>query len=255
MPPSGSTREPSPMLDRDFGGNSFGLGSDNASFGFGPSSQAEGEGESGRKNELDGDEDPFAHIADLLRNSTPDTIPDVFIAPKPPKPVRRRKGAAALLLLFIIILLCAAGVGLYVFQDRVIDEYPDAADYYEQIGLRNKVVGAGLAFRNTKAERLVQDQSEVLIVRGVIANTTDQPREIPLLRLALTNAAKESLQEKIISPPQTALEPHGTVGFRITLDQPNPNASNFDVSFVPAKPAVPGQGSAPASAPGPGSAH
>ena len=39
--------------------------------------------------------------------------------------------------------------------------------------------------------------------------------------------------------PETALEPRGTVGFRITLDQPDPHASRFEVTFAPNKPAEP----------------
>jgi hypothetical protein len=115
-----------------------------------------------------------------------------------------------------------------------VDYVPGAASVYEEMGLRNEVVGAGLIFRNYNSERMVQENSEVLVVRGVIANTTDSVREIPLLRLALYND-KTLLQKKIISPPQTALDAHGSVGFRITLEQPDPSASRFEVTFASAR--------------------
>lgn len=180
-----------------------------------------------------GDEDPFAKISELMMARPPEPIPDVFASPS--KPAARRKGAAGLWLLVVVLLLASAGAGLYFFQDRILDRWPEAARYYEQLGLRNEVVGAGLAFRNYNSERLVQNDTEVLIVRGVIANTSDQPHEIPLLRLALYNNQK-LLQEKIISPPQTMLEARGTVGFRITLDQPDADASRFEVTFTTPKP-------------------
>jgi predicted Zn finger-like uncharacterized protein len=182
------------------------------------------------------DEDPFAKISELMMSSVPEPIPDVF-ASVPPKPAPRRKGAAGLWLLLVALLTGSAGAGLYFLQDKVIDHWPEAARYYDEFGLRNEVVGAGLTFRNYNSERLVQDANEVLIVRGVIANTTEQPHEIPLLRLALYNN-QTLLQEKIISPPQTMLDAHGTIGFRITLDQPDANASRFEVTFTAAKPPV-----------------
>jgi hypothetical protein len=43
------------------------------------------------------------------------------------------------------------------------------------------------------------------------------------------------LQEKIINPPQPTLDVHGTVGFRITLPQPDANASRFEVTFTAPK--------------------
>lgn len=191
-------------------------------------SPVEGDGEA------EPEEDPFAKISELMMSSTPEPIPDVF-ASTPAKPTIRRKGAAGLWLLLVVLLTGSAGAGLYFLQDRVIDHWPETARYYDEFGLRNEVVGAGLTFRNYNSERLVQDSNEVLIVRGVIANTTEQPHEVPLLRLALYNN-QTLLQEKIISPPQTALDAHGTVGFRITLDQPDANASRFEVTFTAAKP-------------------
>ncbi|HIJ63994.1 MAG TPA: DUF3426 domain-containing protein, partial [Rhodospirillaceae bacterium] len=180
------------------------------------------------------DEDPFARISELMMASPPEPIPDVFANPVP-KPAPRRKGAAGLWLLLVVLLLSSLGAGAYFLQDRIIDKFPEAAQLYEAVGARNEVVGAGLAFRNYNSERLVQENNEVLIVRGVIANTTEQPHEIPLLRLALYNN-QALLQEKIISPPQTSLDAHGTVGFRITLDQPDANATRFEVTFTAAKP-------------------
>jgi predicted Zn finger-like uncharacterized protein len=191
-------------------------------------SLAEGEAEA------DPDADPFAKISELMMSSAPEPIPDVFSSFQP-KPAPRRKGAAGLWLLLLVLLTGSVGAGLYFLQDKVIDHWPEAARYYDEIGLRNEVVGAGLTFRNYNSERLVQDANEVLIVRGVIANTTEQPHEVPLLRLALYNN-QTLLQEKIISPPQTTLDAHGTVGFRITLDQPDANASRFEVTFTAAKP-------------------
>jgi len=233
-----------PVEDKEFEESSGGglpgfnlnFGGDGASFSFGASGGAdsysdnlEEEDPSGPPEEID---DPFAHIAELM-GASPEPIPDVFASP-PPKPKPRRKGGAGLWVLVIMILLAAAGFGLYQLQEFVVDLIPGSAQVYEELGLRSEVVGAGLIFRNYSSERMVQENSEVLVVRGVIANSTDAIKEIPLLRLALYND-KTLLQKKIISPPQQALDARGSVGFRITLEQPDPSANRFEVTFASAR--------------------
>jgi predicted Zn finger-like uncharacterized protein len=176
------------------------------------------------------EDDPFAEMSDLMRARQPDAMPDIF-AP-PPKPMPRRPGGIFLWAFVFLILLAAAGVGLYFFQDRILDQFPGLAKYYDDVGARHEdVVGAGLSFRNYSSERSMQDNNEVLVVRGVIANGTEAKHDIPLLRLALYNG-QTLLQQKIITPPQPSLEGHATVGFRITLDQPDANATRFEVTFT-----------------------
>lgn len=216
-------------------GFNLNLGGDGASFSFagGGSDDLEEEEDENSLSPPSSDiDDPFAHIAELM-GAAPDPIPEVFASP-PPKPKARRKGGAGLWLLVLLILLGSAAGGLYELQDMVVDYVPAAAPLYEELGLRTEVVGAGLIFRNYSSERMVQDNNEVLVVRGVIANVTEGEREIPLLRLALYND-KTLLQKKIISPPQTSLAAKASVGFRITLEQPDPSASRFEVTFTSAR--------------------
>jgi hypothetical protein len=161
-------------------------------------------------------------------------MPDMFTPAKPKRPLPKRKGAFILWVVLLILFLAAAALGLYAFQDKLIDRWPGLAKYYEQIDARRDEVGAGLKFRNYNSERLMQDNNEVLIVRGVIVNDTEQKHDIPLLRLALYNGTA-LLQEKIISPPQAALDAKATVGFKVTLEQPDANATRFEVTFIAPK--------------------
>ena len=188
-----------------------------------------GEGE-GRLND---DDDPFAEMSDLMRARRPESMPDMYEA-RVKKPVRR-KGGAILWIVFLFILLAAVASALYYLQDRIIDHWPGLAKYYDRVGARQEDIGVGLNFRNYNSERLVQDNNEVLIVRGVIANTTEQKKDIPLLRLALYNGAN-LLQEKIVAPPQPTLDAKATVGFKVTLEQPHPDATRFEVTFTAPKP-------------------
>lgn len=190
-------------------------------------------GEGGDVQE-DDEEDPFSKMSDLMRARQPESMPDMFSPPKPKKPLPRRKGAFILWVVLVILVLAGAALGLYFFQDKLIDHWPSLAKYYEQVGARRDEVGAGLSFRNYNSERLVQDNNEVLIVRGVIANGTEQKHDIPLLRLALYKGT-EMLQEKVVSPPQATLDGHATVGFKVTLEQPSADATRFEVTFIAPK--------------------
>jgi|SRR5579859_496844 len=191
-------------------------------------------GEGGDPFKEDDEDDPFGKMSELMSARQPESMPDMFSPPRPKKPLPRRKGSAILWVVVLILVLAAAALGLYFFQDRLLDHYPTLSKYYEQMGARRDEVGAGLSFRNYNSERLVQDNNEVLIVRGVIANGTEQKREIPLLRLALYNGTA-LLQEKIISPPQASLDGKATVGFKVTLEQPSADATRFEVTFIAPK--------------------
>jgi len=174
--------------------------------------------------------DPFAEMSELMRARKPETMPDMFTL-RPPKPAPRRRGGSILWVVVFLLFSAALATGLYYFQDRLIDHWPGLSKYYDKAGVREEVVGAGLSFRNYTTERLPQDNSEVLIVRGVIANGTEQRKELPMLRLALYNGPT-LLQQKIFSPPQTALDARATVGFKVTLDQPDATATRFEVTFT-----------------------
>ena len=192
-------------------------------------------GEGGEAFQEDDEDDPFSKMSDLMMARQPETMPDMFSPPKPKKPLPRRQGALILWLVLAVLLLSGAATGLYFFQDKLIDHWPGLSKIYEMIpGARHDEVGAGLSFRNYNSERLVQDNNEVLIVRGVIANGTERAHDIPLLRLALYKGT-EMLQEKVVSPPQATLDGHATVGFKVTLEQPHPEATRFEVTFVAPK--------------------
>lgn len=184
----------------------------------------------------DDGEDPFSRISELMMSNQPEAIPDVFSSP-PPKRAPRRKGAAVLVIVAVVVTLSSLGAGLYLGRDFILDHFAGLGKYYAMVGVQpDDIVGYGLAFRNCASDRTDEGNNEVLTVRGVIENTTAQARDIPLLRLVLYNN-KTVVQEKTVSPPQTSLKPKETVGFSLTVDQPDASATRFEITFAVAKPA------------------
>lgn len=145
---------------------------------------------------------------------------------------QRGRGVGLLWILALLLLLAGGGgYAAFVFQNRLVEFWPAAADYLETIGLRREVIGAGLDLRKLNAERLVQGDAEVLVVRGIVANVTDQPREVPAMRLALYDE-QTLLQEKVEPPPVDGLDPGATTSFRIVIEQLHPMVTRFEVSFA-----------------------
>jgi predicted Zn finger-like uncharacterized protein len=164
---------------------------------------------------------------DLDPDSAPQPVPSMFANPP------EKKGTGGLWFLLLLLLLGGAAGAGYYYQDRVIDLIPEAHDWLSKAGLRHEKPGAGLELRNAGTpERFVHNDTEVLIVRGIIANVTDRTRAVPTMKLVLLDKDKHTVQEKMNPPPVTSLDPGATSGFRIILERPDPNAVEVNVLFV-----------------------
>jgi len=192
----------------------------------------------------------------LLDDEQP-PVPDVFAT----QHEKSRGGTAALWAVLVLLVLGGLGGAAYYFQDQIVDVVPEAGDLLTQAGLRHEKPGAGLELRKAGTpERFVLNDVDVLVVRGIIANVSDRIRAVPTMKLVLLDKAGQPVQEKLSRPPATALDPQGTVSFKILLERPDPSAVEVVVVFVesadaaalpPAKPTAPARPGEPAVAPAP----
>lgn len=160
-----------------------------------------------------------------------------------------KKGTGALWFLLVLLLLGGLGGAGYYYQDKLIELVPEAGDILTQAGLRREKPGAGLELRKAGTpERFVHNDTDVLVVRGIIANITDRARPIPTMKLVLMDRNKQPVQEKLAQPPVAELAPQGTTSFKIMLERPDPNAVEVVVVFVDA---AEGKGAGPAAPPPP----
>jgi predicted Zn finger-like uncharacterized protein len=182
--------------------------------------------------DLDLDDEPSspARGAGLTLNLDDSPIPESLTQPPP---ARRKSSTAGLWAMLVIMMLICAGAGGYLYQDRVVEFWPAADGLLMDAGLRHEKPGAGLELRNAGTpERMVYNDIDVLIVRGVIANISDRARMVPPMKLMLLDKDKHIVQEKTDQPPVTSLEPGGTAGFKIQLQRPDANAIEVNVVFV-----------------------
>jgi predicted Zn finger-like uncharacterized protein len=173
-----------------------------------------------------------------LMDDGPQPVPELFST----APSEGRKGTAVLWILLVLLILGGLGGAGYYFQDQLVEAVPEAGELLGQAGLRREKPGAGLELRKAGTpERFVHNDTDVLVVRGIIANVTDRSRPVPTMKLVLMDRNKQAVQEKLSQPPVTELKPQGTVSFKIMLERPDPNAVEVVVVFVEtpdAKPVV-----------------
>lgn len=156
-------------------------------------------------------------------------IPDVFSTAAP----EGKKGTGFLWVLLVLLVLSGLGGAGYYFQDQLVEAVPETAELLGQAGLRREKPGAGLELRKAGTpERFVHNDTDILVVRGIIANVTDRVRPVPTMKLVLMDKNKQPVQEKLSQPPVSALDPQGTASFKIMLERPDPNAVEVVVVFV-----------------------
>ena len=162
----------------------------------------------------------------------------------------KRSGGSTfgLWLLLILLVLAAVAGGIYVFQDMVIKYWPPAEDYLIQAKFRHEKPGAGFEIRRLgEIERGVHDNTEVVIIRGIIINVSNRTRPVPPMKLVLLDKSGKPLQEKIDKPPVASLDPAATSSFKIQLDRPDAEARSIVLEFVelPEAPKLAPTGDAP----------
>ncbi|BAE53297.1 DUF3426 domain-containing protein [Paramagnetospirillum magneticum] len=165
---------------------------------------------------------------DLL-DDEPQPVPELFSTPAQ----EGKKGTGALWALLVLLILGGLGGAGYYFQDQLVEAVPEAGELLGQAGLRREKPGAGLELRKAGTpERFVHNDTDVLVVRGIIANITDRTRQIPTMKLVLMDRNKQAVQEKMSQPPVSELPSRGTASFKIMLERPDPNAVEVVVVFV-----------------------
>lgn len=186
--------------------------------------------EPGRDDRRGGEPD----LDDFL-GSDPEPIPDMFSRDGSDDDdglSAQKKGKLGSVLLGLVVVLGLIGGGLYMARSQVVRLLPQAEPLYAALGIPVDALGVGLRFNDVTSERLVRDGTDTLVVRGFIANTTDTPRDVPYLRLALFDATDAVVQDMVAEPPQLSLDGGATTGFRIQLENPSAAARRFEVDWT-----------------------
>jgi predicted Zn finger-like uncharacterized protein len=147
-----------------------------------------------------------------------------------------RRGISARLLGWILFLAVVGGLGagLYFGRAQVVALVPAAANLYQMAGLGPPQAGITLELRDVHTVRRVVDGAQVVVVEGLVANTTDEPQPIPLLRAHLTDAKGAEIETWTFAASVTTLPASGSAGFETIAKNP-PSEGRILIDFVPTK--------------------
>jgi len=107
---------------------------------------------------------------------------------------------------------------------------PQTAAFYRWIGL--PVNMRGLSFDDLTTASEQHEGLPILVVGGNIVNVTGKPEDVPHLRFAVRNAARQELYSWTAAPPRTVLPPGEAIAFHSRLASPPPDAHDVLVRFV-----------------------
>ncbi len=188
--------------------------------------------------ETDVDEEPDEPIDPDDLSEEP--IPQVFTATHPAGEEERGLGLGIIIPTVAVVVLIVLAAGLYFARFPIAAVWPGAKPIYAMLGISAETLGEGLDIRNVKSERQIEDGGDVLVVRGVIFNVSDEPRPVPLIRLALFDASGEEVLVEVIEPRKGELEADTGMGFKARLKDTPATARRLEVTFT--APEMPDEG-------------
>ena len=126
-----------------------------------------------------------------------------------------------------LILLDSIVIG---WRNDFVRLMPQTASFYAHLGLPVNL--RGLAFDNLNTEVEQHEGVPILVVEGEIFNQTRRIIDVPRLRFAVRNAARQEIYSWTAVLPRTLLSPGDAVPFRTRLASPPPDAHDVLVRFL-----------------------
>jgi len=126
-----------------------------------------------------------------------------------------------------LILLDAIVIG---WRNDLVRLMPQTASFYARLGLPVNL--RGLAFDNLSTATEQHEGVPILVVEGDIVNETRKIIDVPRLRFAVRNAARQEIYSWTAALPRTLLSPGDGVPFKTRLASPPPDAHDVLVRFL-----------------------
>lgn len=152
---------------------------------------------------------------------------------KPPasKKISLRSRGAALPVAAAMAGLALLGV-LAWQRNAAVRMAPQLADVFALAGLPVNV--RGLSLSSVESGLIDDGQGRFLVVEGDVTNITKRKTDMPLIEVAVTDAAGATLYSWTTQPPRPSLEPAELVRFRARLASPPEKGQSVRVRFTSA---------------------
>ncbi len=129
--------------------------------------------------------------------------------------------------ILVLVLLDCIVIG---WRTDFVRLMPQTASFYARLGLPVNL--RGLAFENLSTATEQHEGVPILVVEGEIVNQTHKIIDVPRLRFAVRNPARQEIYSWTAVLPRTLLPPGDAVSFRTRLASPPPDAHDVLVRFL-----------------------
>ncbi len=201
------------------------FGEDTETDAFEPIGETVSEGAEG------GDEEPV----DLDHIPDPEPIPQVLSAEDDDTADDGMEGKSSkgkIIGIAAAVVVIALAAGAFFGRGFIVEMWPGAAGIFEMAGIGGEELGAGLEIKNVESSREVEGGVDVLVVRGAIANISEEDRMVPMIRVALYDVDGVEVQKVIAPPLKNRLEPGTEIGFSAKVPEPSALARRLEVTFT-----------------------
>ncbi len=157
--------------------------------------------------------------------------PEASGSAAPPVPLDRPPAWAgwAAAGLFVI----AALAGLALARNAIVTSWPGTVSIYDAVGLPIQAPQAqGLRIVDVQSERVKDGDRTILLVRGLVENTTEKGRRLPALRAVLADEAGAALHRWPVAALTRVLDGGQSTPFEGWLEDPPEGAARLSVDFV-----------------------
>ena len=162
----------------------------------------------------------------------PEPIPQVFTSSDDDDDEAEGGGRGLIFAAAGVGLVALLFAGLFFARLPIAALVPGAASLYAMVGLSVSTLGAGLDIRNVTSKRSTEQGNDVLVVRGIIINVSDEPRAVPFIRVVLLDAGEEEVQVSTVKPVKAEIPPGDNIGFRARMENPAGTARRLEVTFT-----------------------
>jgi hypothetical protein len=115
------------------------------------------------------------------------------------------------------------------WRKDIVRVLPQTASFYAFIGMPVNI--RGVAFEAVTTTMEEHEGVPILVVQGSLQNETGAITNLPRLKLAVRNAAKQEIYSWTAAPPRATLGPYQSVTFRTRLASPPPEGGDVLVRF------------------------
>ena len=131
--------------------------------------------------------------------------------------------------LFVI----AALAGFALARNAIVMSWPGTVSIYDAVGLPIQAPQAqGLRIVDVQSERVKDGDRTILLVRGLVENTTEKGRRLPPLRAVLAEETGAELHRWPVAALSRVLDGGQSTVFESWLEDPPGGAVKLSVDFV-----------------------